>query len=92
MLGRNEEALPVFKKFLDFCRKSQSPLEFIAHMNLAAVNIELGRKEEARKHASEVLRLNPKFTLKWIRRADYFKDPAHLEQRLEPLRKAGLPE
>ena len=21
MLGRNEEALPVFKKFLDFCRK-----------------------------------------------------------------------
>jgi adenylate cyclase len=91
MLGRNEEALPVFKKFLEFCRKGQFP-EFVAHMNLAAVNIELGRVEEAHKHVSEVLRLNPKFSLEWIRRVDYFKDPAHLEQRLEPLRRAGLPE
>jgi adenylate cyclase len=91
MLGRNEEALPVFKKLLDRSRKGELP-EFIVHMNLAAVNIGLGREEEAHKHASEVLRLNPKFSLKWIRKVDYFKDPAHLEQRLEPLRKAGLPE
>ncbi len=91
MLGRNEEALPVFKKLLDRSRKGQFP-EFIAHMNLTAVNIGLGRVEEARKHADEVLRLNPKFSLEWIRKADFFKDPAHLEQRLEPLRKAGLPD
>jgi len=91
MLGRNEEALPVFKKLLDRSRKGEFP-EFIAHLNLAAVNMGLGRVEEARKHSSEVLRLNPKFSLEWIRKADYFKEPAHLEQRLEPLRKAGLPE
>ena len=50
--------------------------------------------DEARKHAEEVLRLFPGFSLEWWKPfdTDLFKDPALAERRLEFLRKAGLPE
>jgi TolB-like protein/Tfp pilus assembly protein PilF len=87
MAGRNEEALPVFEKLLE-----RRFLELYVQVNLAVVNMKLGREEEARKHANEVLRLNPKFSLEWWSKMELFKDPAHLERRLGPMRKAGLPD
>ena len=91
MTGRYEEALTVYKQLLDRSLKGEFPA-FGAHLYLAEVYAELGREEEARTHAAEVLRLNPEFSLKKIRRlVTYgYKDPAHLERRVNALRKAGL--
>jgi len=91
MTGRYEEALTVYKQLLDRSLKGEFP-PFVSHLFLAEVYAELGQDEKARTHAAEVLRLNPKFSLKKIRRvATYgYKDPVHLERRVNALRKAGL--
>jgi TolB-like protein/Tfp pilus assembly protein PilF len=91
MAGHYEEALVAHKKLLDRCRKGEFPL-LVAHLRLAADYIRLGKKEEARAHAAEVLKINPKYSLERVRKLIRFKDPAHTEQWLDPLRKAGLPE
>jgi TolB-like protein/Tfp pilus assembly protein PilF len=91
MAGRNEEALPVFNTLLERSRRGELP-ELYTQVNLTAVKILLGQEQEARQHAAEVLRLNPKFSLEWWSKMEFFKDRAQLERRLEPMRKAGLPE
>jgi adenylate cyclase len=91
MTGRNEEALPVFNNLLERSRRGEYP-ELYVQVNLAVVTLALGQEQEARKHAAEVLKLNPKFSLEWWSKMELFKDPALLERRLEPMRRAGLPE
>jgi len=61
-----------------------------AHLVLASCYAELGREEEARAAAAEVLRINPNFSLEVWRQMIPFKDPAELERYLAGLRKAGL--
>jgi len=91
MTGRYEEALTVYKQLLDRSLKGEFSA-FLAHLFLAEVYAELGQDEKARTHAAEVLRLKPEFSLKWISRVGTYryKDPAHLERRVNALRKAGL--
>jgi adenylate cyclase len=91
MTGRYEEALTVYKQLLDRSLKGEFPA-YHAHLFLAEVYVELGQDEKARAHAAEVLRLYPGFSLKKIRRVVTYgyKDPAHLERRVNALRKAGL--
>ena len=91
MTGRYEEALAMGKQYLERCRKGECNL-LPAHIGLAATYIGLGRVEEARTHAAEVLRINPNFSLDEARKMSSFKDPVHLERVLDALRKAGLPE
>jgi adenylate cyclase len=89
MAGRYEEAVAAYKQLLDRSRKG----EFSAlwpHSGLVEVYVELGREEEARAHAAEVMRIDPKFSLETWSKAQFFKDPAHLERRLDAKRKAGL--
>jgi hypothetical protein len=56
----------------------------------------LSRKAEAKVEVSEVLRLNPNFTLTayaaWARNYRPKKYKADLERRLTALREAGIPE
>jgi adenylate cyclase len=59
-------------------------------VNLAFVYSELGREEEARAEAAEVLRLNPEYTLEVTKRRLPFKDPTVFERFLAGLHKAGL--
>jgi adenylate cyclase len=83
--GRYEEAIAAFKRAL-----TRNPDLLPVHLNLAVVYSELGREEEARAEAAEVLKISPKYSLEvWRQRAPY-KDPAVLERRLAALRKAGL--
>jgi hypothetical protein len=54
----------------------------------------LGREEEARKHANEVIRLDPKFSLKiqaeiWGR---FTKNQTDIDHVIDAYRKAGLPD
>jgi TolB-like protein/Flp pilus assembly protein TadD len=85
LAGRYEEALTPLKRFL-----SRYPNGLDAHVGLAGIYSELGREEEARAEAAEVLRLSPNFSLEIHRQRLPLKDPAVLERTLAALRKAGL--
>jgi adenylate cyclase len=61
-------------------------------MGLAANYMLLGRDEEARFHTAELLKTNPSYSLEALANRNPYKDPAHLERWLDPLRMAGLPE
>ena len=61
-----------------------------SHLILTISYSELGREEEARAEAAEVLRLSPTFSLDVVKQTWAFKDPADLERTLAALRKAGL--
>ena len=52
----------------------------------------MGREEEARSAADELLKLLPGLTIERCRRTVPAKQTAHLEAYLDGLRKAGLPE
>ncbi|MGH6855242.1 MAG: adenylate/guanylate cyclase domain-containing protein [Blastocatellia bacterium] len=59
---------------------------------LAVCYAQLGRIEEAKAQAVELLRRKPDFSMKWIIAMEPYKNPADLEHLVEGLRKAGLPE
>jgi len=58
---------------------------------MAAVYGACGREREARKAASEVLRINPKFTVESYTRILPYKNPADRDRTAQGLRQAGLP-
>jgi adenylate cyclase len=85
MLGRYEEALTVLKRAVSVSPNMPGP-----RAELVFLYTELGRAEEARAEAAEILRIIPNFSLEaWRQRVPY-KNPADLERFLDGLRKAGL--
>jgi hypothetical protein len=48
------------------------------------------KMEEARAEVSEVLRINPKYTVKLVPRMFPWKDQAEIDRLIHSLRKAGL--
>ena len=89
--GQYEDALTEFNRLLDRSKKGEFNPE-IAHRNLAAIYAGLGREKEARKHAAEVIRINPKFTLNRYAKTLYYKNQADEDRWIDALRKAGLPD
>jgi len=47
-------------------------------------------KPSTEKTATEVLRINPGFTIESFKRLAVYKDPKDAEHRIDGLRKAGL--
>jgi tetratricopeptide (TPR) repeat protein len=90
LAGRYEEALAASERLLARAHKGEfSPL--LAHTALAEAYMGLGQDHKARAHAEEVLKIDPNFSLADERKRLYFyRDPAHLERRIDALRKAGL--
>jgi adenylate cyclase len=68
-----------------------SSLRFPHHAYMAACSAELGSVEEARIHASEVLRLKPDFSLEAYIATTPYKNQEDREHLGEGLQKAGLP-
>jgi len=68
------------------------PNHTFGHIQLAGFYTALGREEDARAAAQEVLRIDPKFSAQRYVRMLPYKDPAINGRVLERLRKAGLPE
>ena len=62
------------------------------HAYIAACHAHLGRGAEARAAASEVLRVDPRFTVRRYALVEEYTLPAELKHLLDGLRKAGLPE
>ena len=83
--GKPKEAIAPLKQYL-----TRYPNILGAHLTLAAVYTELGQEAEARAEATEVLQLNPKFSLEIHKERAPIKDPAMLERYIAALRKAGL--
>ncbi len=80
-MGRYEESVSALKQCLPAFGNAPGP-----HLNLAIDYIELGRDDEARTEAAEVLRINPRFSP----RPPVFKDQALNDRFIADLRKAGL--
>jgi adenylate cyclase len=85
--GRYEEAIPPLKQAI-----RSRPQMFLTQLDLAASYAGLGKEEEARVAAAEVLKMNPKFTVEGWAKVFPIKDKAIRERYLENLRKAGIPE
>ncbi len=92
MIKRYKEAFEIAQQQLDLV-ESRGVFGMgllTSHLILAEVDIYLGRHENAQKHAKEVLKIDPDFSLEEFSRFTFYKDPSHLEKRLDILRKAGL--
>ncbi len=59
---------------------------------LSATYAQTGRLKEARAAAKEYLEVNPNFSIKRHMELEPYEDPADLEDYVQGLRKAGLPE
>jgi adenylate cyclase len=87
LTGRYEEAIKTLKRILD-----RNPNFLPAHVFLAASYSELGRHEEARAEAAEVMKLSPQTSTEAWRQRIPYKDQAVLERLFDGLRKAGVKE
>jgi hypothetical protein len=62
------------------------------HTGSALVKIKLGRLSEAEQDAVEISEIWPWFNLDYMRSIYFYKDTAHLDQWIDGLRMAGIPE
>ena len=85
LMKRYEEAKEVLDRAL-----IRDPDFFSTHILLAIIYYETGRKKEAQAEVTEILRINPNFSLETMKERTPYKDPAALEESLDTLRKAGL--
>ncbi len=83
--GRFEEAVSAYKKSLQL-----SPDNISAHINLAATYSLMGREQDARAEAAEVLRINPKFSVDSFAKIVPYKAQSQNDKFINALRKAGL--
>jgi adenylate cyclase len=86
-VGRHEEAIAFLKKALE-----RSPNDILTQLQLTCAYSWAGRLEEARTQATEVLKINPKFSSKLHAKSIPFKNQVDRERYLDGLLKAGLPE
>jgi adenylate cyclase len=71
---------------------TRTPNIRFGHLCLAAAYAQLGKLDEARAEAAEVLRIDPKWTISKGARLLPFKRPEDGEHFFDGLRKAGLPD
>jgi TolB-like protein/class 3 adenylate cyclase/Flp pilus assembly protein TadD len=86
LAGQHEEAIQVINTQLDKTK------DFRSSLILAAAYSAAGREEEAHAVASEILEMNPKFTLEQFSKSLRYKNPEDKELIISNLRKAGLPD
>jgi len=85
--GRLEEAVACYKESL-----KRETGYLAAYVNLTSALGELGRLDEAREAARDVLRQEPDFSIKTYTNGLSYRNPADSERIADGLRQAGLPE
>jgi adenylate cyclase len=85
LTGRYEDSIKVCNEAL-----KRWPKNTLAYARLAMAYMALGREEEARNAAQEVLRIDPKFSAKRLVQRMPTKDPTASTKALELMNKAGL--
>jgi len=91
VIGEHEKAVASYRELLNLRRNARGNM-ITPLLGLAANCMLLGREEEARAHAREILEVNPDFSLERFLKVYIFKDPSHLRPFVEALHRAGLPE
>src|SRR5712692_9768623 len=77
LMGRYREAISILKRHL-----ASYPNSFAAHDQLIVDYSELGREDEARAEAAEVLRISPHFSLDELKRTSPQKDQTVLNRNI----------
>jgi adenylate cyclase len=83
VMGRYDEAVPALKMYLSYTNNVP------ARLMLIACYVELGRNEEARAEAAEVMRINPQFSLAAQKQLSAFDEPMR-DRLYGDMAKAGL--
>ena len=86
-MDRADEAIDAYTEWT-----SRDPDSLEGHIGLAEILGEVGRTEEAKVLAAEVLRINPDFSIGEYIGNLAFRDPAEITRFEQGLRLAGLPE
>ena len=83
-----------FEKAIDVCKEalSKNPDDLVGRVTLVIAYTSLGREGDARTQVSELLRIDPKFSLDQAAKTWPYKKEADREFVLAALRKAGLPD
>ncbi len=91
--------LAQWEKALPYCQQAlaASPQLFLARADIVAANAWLGRDAETKASLGELLKANPRFTVKsFITIGTYYSDNSVYSEQVkriaEGLRKAGVPE
>jgi adenylate cyclase len=87
LVGRYDEAIESCKKGL-----KKQPSDLSAHFVLAAVYIWQDRREAAQVEVSEILKVFPQCSLRYLKQMLSMKDKEALNRLIEAWRKAGIPE
>jgi adenylate cyclase len=85
--GQYEKAIAICKEAVRLDSDAITPYPI-----LVASYIFLNQPKEAQKYASEVLRVDPTYSLSYFKSTLPFKDQSETEAIIDALRKAGLPE
>ncbi len=86
LVGRLDEAAACYRESL---KREQ---HLAARVNLASILGEMGREEEAREVAHDVLRHEPKFSISGYAKGLSYRNESDLNRITDGLRRAGLPE
>jgi adenylate cyclase len=81
-MGRYEDAVPILQQSL-----AAYPNIMPTHLSLIKAFVQLGREEDARAAAAELMRMSPQFSVASVPRT---KDPGWDNGLQNDLRKAGL--
>ncbi len=87
LLVRYEEAVVLYQRSIN-----QTPEYISPHIGLTACYAAMGRLEDARAQAAQVLRLDPKFSVARYAQVLTYRLPQHAQHSLDALCEAGLPE
>jgi tetratricopeptide (TPR) repeat protein len=85
MVGRYEEAVTIFKKTVQ-----KLPDNLLGQLGLTATYSMMGRDEDARVQAKEVLRIDPNFSVDSYSKRYGYKNKDDWNRYMDALRKAGL--
>jgi adenylate cyclase len=92
-VGRYQEAVDITKQYFQLAEKrGEDEPSWVLHAGMIINYVRLDRLEDARTHAAKLLKLVPGYSLEFSRKMSFDRDPAHLQQVIEDLRKAGIPE
>ena len=69
-----------------------NPKSLLGHYILCAIYSSADRMEDAQREASEVLKINPKFSVSTVEKTNPLKNESVKKRYFDSLRKAGLPE
>jgi len=86
-LGEYEKAIEVSRKCYH-----QDPSVYGALVTLACANARLGRMDEAKRNVDLLLQGIPRYSLSAVRKNPMFVAPELVENLIESLRLAGLPD